>query len=68
VPSRRLSAPDGSDRLAVRTFSQAGEEIAFGEFGVTDQERSEAGRQTIAERNRELLGTNRKRAAESLSA
>lgn len=57
-----------SDRLAVRTYVEAGEEIAFGEPGVTDQERSAAGRQTLAERSRELLGTNRKRAAEQLKA
>lgn len=63
----RLPSPDRSDRLAVRTFIEAGEEVAFGEFGVTEEERSAAGRQTIAERTRELLCTNRKRAAEHLA-
>lgn len=47
---------------------EAGEEIAWGEPGVTDRERSAAGRQTIAERSRELLISNRRRAAAQLAA
>lgn len=47
---------------------EAGEEIALGEPGVTDRERAAAGRQTIAERSRELLIGNRRRGVEQLAA
>ncbi len=55
--------PD-TDPLAIRTFIQAGEEIAYGDPAVTDQQRAAAGRETLAERSRTLLAVNRHRAAE----
>jgi len=56
------------DPLAVRTRIAGGEEIAFGEPFVTDQERAAAGRETVAERSRALLEGNRRRAAERYAA
>jgi len=56
------------DPLAVRTRIEGGEEIAFGEPFVTDQERAAAGRETVAERSRALLEGNRRRAAERYAA
>ncbi len=38
------------DRLRVSTYQEAGEEKAFGEWGVSDAERAAAGRETVAER------------------
>jgi enterochelin esterase-like enzyme len=55
--------PD-TDRLAVWTFVEAGEEIPCGDPSVTDAERAAAGRQTLAERFQDLLEPNRRRAAE----
>jgi hypothetical protein len=48
----------------VRTFIDAGEEVAYGDPSVTDQQRTAAGRETVAERSRALLESNRRRAAE----
>jgi hypothetical protein len=45
----------GGDRLSVATFAEYGEEIPFGEPGVTGAERSAAGRETVAGRWRALL-------------
>jgi hypothetical protein len=57
-----------ADPLAVRTLMTAGEEIAWGDPGVTDQERAAAGLETVADRSRELLADNRRRAAERYAA
>jgi enterochelin esterase-like enzyme len=63
------SCPDPDpDPLAVRTRVEGGEEIAYGEPSVTDQERAAAGRETIAERSRSLLADNQRRAAELYAA
>ena len=51
------------DRLSVWTYQRAGEEVAIGHPGVTDQERAAAGRATLAELSRKLHVTNRRRAA-----
>jgi enterochelin esterase-like enzyme len=56
------------DPLAVRTFVDAGEEVAYGDPSVTDQQRAAAGRETVAERSRALLEGNRRRAAEQAAA
>jgi enterochelin esterase-like enzyme len=56
------------DPLAVRTFIDAGEEVAYGDPSVTDQQRAAAGRETVAERTRALLESNRRRAAEQAAA
>jgi enterochelin esterase-like enzyme len=56
------------DPLAVRTFLDAGEEVAYGDPSVTDEERAAAGRETVAERSRALLEGNRRRAAEQAAA
>ncbi|MGW3347694.1 alpha/beta hydrolase [Nonomuraea rubra] len=39
-----------------------GEEFAYGDFGVSDEERAAAGRETMAQRQRSLLARNRRRA------
>src|SRR5262249_4979320 len=51
------------DRLAVWTYTGAGEEIPCGDPSVTDAERAAAGRETLALRWQELLDANRRRAA-----
>jgi enterochelin esterase-like enzyme len=56
------------DPLAVSTFLDAGEEVAYGDPSVTDQQRAAAGRETVAERSRALLAGNRRRAAEQATA
>jgi enterochelin esterase-like enzyme len=56
------------DPLAVRSFTDAGEEVAYGDPSVTDQQRAAAGRETVAERSRALLESNRRRAAEQAAA
>jgi enterochelin esterase-like enzyme len=56
------------DPLAVRTFVDAGEQVAYGDPSVTDQQRAAAGRETVAERSRALLAGNRRRAAEQAAA
>ncbi|MFF0865015.1 alpha/beta hydrolase [Nonomuraea sp. NPDC003560] len=50
------------DRLAVQTIEFHGDKVAFGEAGVTDEERAAAGRETLAQRNQALLRGNRRRA------
>jgi hypothetical protein len=65
---RRVMRQTSPDPLAVHTFTQAGEEIAFGEPSVTHEEGAAAGRQTVADRSRELLDGNRRRAAEHHAA
>ncbi|MDQ6922520.1 MAG: alpha/beta hydrolase-fold protein [Candidatus Dormibacteraeota bacterium] len=65
---RRVMGQTSPDPLAVHTFTAAGEEIAMGEPWVTDEERAAAGRQTVADRSRELLDGNRRRAAEHHAA
>jgi enterochelin esterase-like enzyme len=52
------------DPLAIHTFVEAGEEIAYGDPTVTDAQRAAAGRETLAERSRALLEANRRRAAQ----
>jgi hypothetical protein len=56
------------DRLAVWTYVEAGEEIPCGDPSVTDAERAAAGRETLAQRWRELLEPNRRRAAGQYAA
>jgi enterochelin esterase-like enzyme len=56
------------DPLAVWTRVEGGEEIAYGDPSVTDQERVAAGRETIAECSRSLLANNQRRAAERHAA
>ena len=56
------------DPLAVRTFVEAGEEIAYGDPSVTDEQRAAAGRETLAERSQALLAANRRRAATQYAA
>jgi len=51
------------DRLAVWTYAEHGEEIPCGDPSVTDAERAEAGRETLAERWQAVLPGNRSRAA-----
>jgi enterochelin esterase-like enzyme len=56
--------PDfGSDPFAVWTIVVAGEEIACGDPSITDEQRTAAGRETLAERSRGLLEANRRRGA-----
>ncbi|AQZ67965.1 unnamed protein product [[Actinomadura] parvosata subsp. kistnae] len=50
------------DRLAVHTVVMDGEEVAYGDIGVSDEERAAAGRETMAERQKSLLARNRRRA------
>ncbi len=59
--------PD-TDRLAVWTYTEAGEEIPCGDPSVTDAERAAAGRQTLAQRFQDLMEPNRRRAAEQYAA
>jgi hypothetical protein len=56
------------DPLAVQTFIEAGEEVAYGDPSVSDEQRAAAGRETLAERSRALLEANRRRAAEQYAA
>jgi enterochelin esterase-like enzyme len=56
------------DRLAIWTYTTAGEEIPCGDPSVTDDERTAAGRETLAQRWQELLEPNRRRAAERYAA
>ncbi len=51
------------DPYAVRTMTSGGEEIAFSDPYVSDEQRAAAGRETVAERMRALLPANRRRAA-----
>jgi hypothetical protein len=60
--------PAVPDPLAVRTFVDAGGQVACGDLSVTGQQRAAAGRQTVAERSRALLEANRRRAAEQAAA
>jgi hypothetical protein len=48
----------------VQTFIQAGEEIAYGNPAVTNQERAATGHETLAERSRAMRERNRRRGAE----
>jgi enterochelin esterase-like enzyme len=50
------------------TFVDAGEQVAYGDPSVTDQQRAAAGRETLAARSRALLEANRRRAAEQAAA
>jgi enterochelin esterase-like enzyme len=52
----------------VWTYMSAGEEIPVGDPSVTDAERAAAGRETLAQRWRELLEPNRRRAAGQYAA
>src|SRR5215468_9701481 len=57
-----------ADPLAVRTMTSAGEEIAFSDPYISDEQRAAAGRETVAERMRTLLPANRQRAAAAYAA
>jgi enterochelin esterase-like enzyme len=52
----------------VRTMTSCGEEIAFSDPYVSDEQRASAGRETVAERTRALLPENRRRAAAAYAA
>lgn len=72
VPRRRTTVPlmpqPARDRLAVWTYTAAGEEVPHGDPSVTDAERAAAGRETLEQRWRELLEPNRRRAARQHAA
>jgi len=53
----------GRDRLAVWDWDSHGEQVAGGDWLVTDAERAAAGRQTVTARFLALLPANRERAA-----
>jgi enterochelin esterase-like enzyme len=57
-----------ADPFAVRTMTSCGEEIAFSDPYVSDEQRAAAGRETVAERMRALLPANRRRAAAAYAA
>src|SRR5580693_8341656 len=57
-----------ADPFAVRTMTSCGEEIAFSDPYVSDEQRAAAGRETVAERMRALLPENRRRAAAAYAA
>jgi enterochelin esterase-like enzyme len=57
-----------ADPFAVRTMMSCGEEIAFSDPYVSDEQRAAAGRETVAERMRALLPANRRRAAAAYAA
>ena len=63
-----MHARDAEDRLAVRTYQEAGEVIPLGDPSVTDAEREAAGRETLADRGRAILPANRSRAAAQFAA
>jgi enterochelin esterase-like enzyme len=65
---RDMRSPFANDRLAILTHTDAGEEIPFGDPSVTDAERAAAGRETLAHRRQELLGSNRRRASGQYTA
>jgi hypothetical protein len=65
---RAMPAWPGGDRLAVRTYEQAGEQIPAGDPSVTDAERAAAGQETLAERFAAVLAGNRDRAASQYAA
>jgi enterochelin esterase-like enzyme len=67
VRCRPTSDPD-PDPLAVWAIVVDGEEIAYGDPAVTDEQRAAAGRETLAERSRALLEANRRRAAAQYAA
>jgi enterochelin esterase-like enzyme len=57
-----------ADPFAVRTMTSCGEEIAFSDPYVSDEQRAAAGRETVAERMQALLPENRRRAAAAYAA
>ena len=57
-----------ADPFAVRTMTSCGEEIAFSDPYVSDEQRAAAGRETVAGRMRALLPENRRRAAAAYAA
>jgi len=57
-----------ADPFAVRTMTSCGEEIAFSDPYVSDEQRAAAGRETVAERMRVLLPANRRRAEAAYAA
>ena len=57
-----------ADPFAVRTMTSCGEEIAFSDPYVSDEQRAAAGRETVAERMRALLPANRRRAEAAYAA
>ena len=57
-----------ADPFAVRTMTSCGEEIAFSDPYVSDEQRAAAGRETVAARMRALLPENRRRAAAAYAA
>ena len=57
-----------ADPYAVRTMTSCGEEIAFSDPYVSDEQRAAAGRETVAERMRALLPANRRRAEAAYAA
>jgi enterochelin esterase-like enzyme len=63
-----MSGKTDADPFAVRTMTSGGEEIAFADPYVSDEQRAAAGRETVAERMRALLPANRQRAAAAYAA
>jgi enterochelin esterase-like enzyme len=57
------AAGPGRDRLAVWDWEDQGEQVASGDWLVTDAERTAAGRETVTARFLALLPANRERAA-----
>jgi enterochelin esterase-like enzyme len=57
-----------ADPFAVRTMTSFGEEIAFSDPYVSDEQRAAAGRETVAGRMRALQPANRGRAAAAYAA
>lgn len=57
-----------ADPYAVRTMTSGGEEIAFSDPYVSDEQRAAAGRETVAERARALLPANRRRGEAAYAA
>jgi enterochelin esterase-like enzyme len=57
-----------ADPFAVRTMTSCGEEIAFSDPYVSDEQRAAAGRETVAERMQALLPANRRRAEAAYAA
>ena len=68
LPIVGCDRPAEADPLAIRIRFEAGQEVAWGEPSVTDEERAAAGRETLAKRRMLLLPANRRRALENRSS
>src|ERR1700761_1087038 len=63
-----MDTDDTRDRLAVRDYDRYGEQVADGNWLVSDAQRAAAGRETVAARFRALLPANREHAAARYAA